>query len=117
MKKKKIMIWCSLLLLVLLKFFAVYKGVKLGVIPRSHDVVTFLMVALGTYILYLWEKKGKKKRGLYSNFLTGCIIGMDGFSEGSLEKTLHTLGMISLLIFIVTIISLKKSRDIVDSLE
>lgn len=116
-KEKKIMICCSLLLLVLLKFFTGYKGIKFGVIPRSHDVVTFLMVALGTYGLYLLNKIGKKKRGLYSNFLTGCIIGTDGFSKGSLEKTLHTLGIISLLILIVTLISLKKSRDIVDSLE
>ncbi|UUV18334.1 hypothetical protein NRK67_13705 [Fusobacteria bacterium ZRK30] len=106
MKKK--MIWCSLLLLVLLKIFALYKGIKFGIIPKSYDIVTFLMIALGTYILYLLNKIGKKKRGLYSNFLTGCIIGMDGFSEGSLEKILHTLGMISLLILIVSFYSLKK---------
>lgn len=114
---KKIMIWCSLLLLVLLKVFALYKGVKFGIIPKSYDIVTFLMIGLGTYVLYLLNKIGKKKRGLYSNFLTGCVVGMDGFSDGSLEKTLHTLGMISLLILIVTLISLKKSRDIVKSLE
>ena len=112
MKKKKIMIWCSLLLLVSLKVFAVYKGVKFGVIPKGYDIVTFLMIGLGTYVLYLLNKIGKKRRGLYSNFLTGCVVGMDGFSDGSLEKTLHTLGMISLLIFIVSFYSLKKSRDI-----
>lgn len=117
MKKKKIMIWCSLLLLISLKVFAVYKGIKFEISPKSYDVVTFFMIGLGTYVLYLLNKIGKKKRGLYSNFLTGCIIGTDGFRKGSLEKTLHTLGIISLLILIVTLISLKKSRDIVDSLE
>jgi len=106
---KKTMIWCSLLSLVLLKIFAAYKGVKFGIIPKSYDIVTFLMVGLGTYIVYLLYKIGKKKKTLYNIFLIGCIIGTDGFSEGSLEKTLHTLGMISLLIFIVSFFSLKKT--------
>ncbi|MCS5422477.1 MULTISPECIES: hypothetical protein [Psychrilyobacter] len=105
---KKTMIWCSLLSLVLLKIFAIYKGVKFGIIPKSYDVVTFLMVGLGTFIVYLLYKIGEKKKTLYNIFLIGCIIGTDGFSEGSLEKTLHTLGMISLLIFIVSFISLEK---------
>ena len=106
---KKTMIWCSLLLLVLLKIFAIYKGVKFGIIPKSYDIITFLMVGLGTSGLYLLYKIGKKKKTLYNIFLIGCIIGTDGFSEGSLEKTLHTLGMISLLVLIVSFISLKKS--------
>lgn len=112
MKKKKVILWCSLLLLILLKVFAIYNGVKFGIIPKSHDIVTFLMIGLGTYILYLLNKIGKKKRGLYSNFLTGCIIGTNGFSEGSMEQILHTLGVISLLIFVVSFISIKKSSRV-----
>ena len=64
MKKKKIMFWCSLLLLILLKVFAIYKGINFGIIPKGYDIVTFVMIGLGTFVLYLLNKIVKKNRGL-----------------------------------------------------
>ncbi|WP_028855993.1 hypothetical protein [Psychrilyobacter atlanticus] len=117
MKKK--MTWCSLLSLVLLKIFALYKGVKFDILPQFDDIYIYTIVYVFTIIAYLLIFK--RKKSLYISFLTGCLFGFINILKpnspygDSPENILHALGVISLLVFIVTLISLgKKGTKIVE---
>lgn len=110
MKKK--MVWYSLLSLVLLKIFALYKGLKFDILPQIDDIFIYLGVWLNTILASLVFFK--KKINLYSAFLIGClyqifnVLKITGSYEGSPEESLHALGVISLLVFIVTLINFEK---------
>ena len=114
MKKK--MIWCSLLSLVLLKIFALYKGLKFGVLPQFDDIYIYLIIWVFAIIAYLFKFKFfNQKTSLYIYFLIGCLFGIINVLKpnspygDSPENILHAFGVISLLIFIVSFISLKKN--------
>lgn len=120
MKKK--MICGSLLSLVLLKFFALYKGLKFDILPQFDDIYIYVIVWMFAAIAYLFKFKFfNQKTSLYIYFLIGCLYGIINVLKpnspygDSPENILHALGVISLLIFIVTLISLgKKGTKIVE---